>query len=343
MDLFPRLLGNERTKNRIGTAIATGKAPHAFLIDGECGSGKFTLALEIAAALNCESAHSSLPCGRCNTCRRIYEHSYLDVKVLSKDEDKATIGVSEIKEFRQDMFLSATEAKTKVYIIKDAQLMTPEAQNALLIVLEEPPKNVVIILLASGTDRILTTIKSRAQYIPMQRFSKSEAKEHLKLLSHDAERLERVDSDKLEVILTVSGGVLGKALSLLDPIRARDAEEDRGDVMEFIAALDQRVGYLKLYNAISALPTKRHELSYALEGIMNALCDIVTAKKDDAIGTLFFKDTDEAIKAGEGMSIGFALSVYDLLLKAHEDLSKNAGVAPLLSSLASSIKLLGKR
>ena len=343
MEFFPRVLGNERTKNRIGTAIKTGRAPHAFLIDGERGSGKLTLALDIAASLNCEEAKDTLPCCRCNTCRRIYEGSYLDVKVLAKSEDKATIGVSEIKEFRQDMFLSSTEAHTKVYIIKDAERMTPEAQNALLIVLEEPPKNVVIILLCCGTDRILTTIKSRTQYIPMQRFNKSELENHLKSISEEAVKLSRTDREKFGVILTVSDGVIGTALSLLDPARERAAEEDRADIIEFISALDSRAGYLKLYNAVSALPTKRAELSDALEMIMCALSDIIVTKRDENANTIFFVSADEAIKAGEYMSLGFVLSVYDIVLKTHDDLSKNAGVSALMTTFMSKIKLLGKR
>ena len=343
MEFFPRVLGNERTKNRIGTVIRSGRFPHAFLIDGDHGSGKMTLALEIAAALNCEAAEASLPCSVCNTCRRIYEGNYLDVKVLAKGEDKATIGVSEIKEFRQDMFLSSTEAHSKVYIIKDAHKMTPEAQNALLIVLEEPPKNVVIILLACGTDRILTTIKSRTQYVAMERFAKAELEEHLKSVSDEAKRLSRLDREKLDVVLTVSDGVLGTALSMLDPERSRAAEEQRSDVIEFISALDSRAGYLKLYNSVSHLPTKRQELTEALELIMNALRDIIATKRDENADTLFFVSAEEAIRIGEGMSFGFVLSVYDLLLETHDALSKNAGVSALLTTLTSKIKLLGKR
>ena len=164
---FPSIFGNSFHKNRIATAILEGRLPHALLIDGPGGSGKRLFALEIASALNCECANDDtrpLPCGRCNSCRRIKEGSFTDVKVLSRSDQKATIGVKEIKDFRADMYLSATESKYKIYIIDEAEKMTTEAQNALLIILEEPPKNVVILLLASGTDSILTTIKSRTSY-----------------------------------------------------------------------------------------------------------------------------------------------------------------------------------
>ncbi|MBO5879799.1 MAG: hypothetical protein J6Q68_04545, partial [Clostridia bacterium] len=94
--IFPKLYKNARIKERLGIALTSEKENHAYLIVGPEGSGKMTLALEICAALNCENKHdalSPLPCGRCNTCRRIYDGSYTDVKFLQKENSKATIGV----------------------------------------------------------------------------------------------------------------------------------------------------------------------------------------------------------------------------------------------------------
>ena len=81
---------------------------------GENGSGKTTLATEIAAAVNCENSSNRsapLPCGRCASCRRIYEGNFPDLKFLKKKREKATLGVEEVKDFREDMFLSSTEAE----------------------------------------------------------------------------------------------------------------------------------------------------------------------------------------------------------------------------------------
>ena len=136
---FTRLHGNDTVKKRLGAAILSESLNHALLIAGPDGSGKNTLATEIAAALNCEKKGdqvSPLPCGTCNTCRRIYEENYTDIKRLKRDSSKATIGVEELRLFREDMFLSATESDYKIYIIEDADKMTPNAQNALLKVLE---------------------------------------------------------------------------------------------------------------------------------------------------------------------------------------------------------------
>ena len=212
---FPTLHGNEGSRARIGALIESGRIPHAFLIDGPRGSGKLTYAKLIASALNCVGESSEiLPCGVCNNCRRILEDGHVDVKILQKDKDKATLGVNEVKEFRNDMFMSATESDYKIYIIRDAERLTPEAQNSLLIVLEEPPKNVVIMLLASGTDSILTTIKSRTQYVTTSRFTPDELSEYLDKTSADARSLAFRDPDGYRALLvSADGKPLTKPLS----------------------------------------------------------------------------------------------------------------------------------
>ena len=139
---FQRLLGNRETALRLSDAIASGTLPHALLLVGPRGSGKHTLATEIAAAANCErkGVSDSLPCGVCSSCKRIYDRNFPDVSYLERASGKATIGVDELREFREDMFLSSTESEFKFYIIEEGDLLTPAAQNALLKVLEEPPK-----------------------------------------------------------------------------------------------------------------------------------------------------------------------------------------------------------
>ena len=229
---FPRLIGNGETKERLGRAIESGTLPHAFLIGGPSGSGKSTLATEIAAALNCSEKHSSatLPCGKCNNCRRIYDGNFPDVKVLAKKKDKATLGVEAVKDFREDMFLSSTESENKIYIIDDAESMTPEAQNSLLKVLEEPPKSVNIILLAKECDRILTTIKSRTQYIPMSRFDEGELANQLLKDSAEARAINALDPTRFMGLVMSADGRLGLAKDLMNKRLSEQSEEERYEI-----------------------------------------------------------------------------------------------------------------
>ena len=338
---FPRLIGNEETKHRLGKAIDSGTMPHAFLIGGPSGSGKSTLALEIAAALNCEgrSTGDTLPCGRCNQCRRIYDGNYPDVKILSKKSDRATLGVDSIKDFRDDMFLSATESENKIYIIDDAECMTTEAQNALLKVLEEPPKSVSIILLAKECDRILTTIKSRTQYIAMSRFEDGEIEKWLISESADARGMKVADPIKFAGLIMSADGRLGLAKKLLTKRLSDENEQERADIIRLLCAMGQKGSYADIYSAVSHFPTKRVELQLVLERLMNALRDLIVIKYDERARTVFFPDPTEAVRQCGDIPSKRLVAFYDAVNEAHELCIRNANVQNLIANLTSKIKM----
>ena len=338
---FSGLLGNEDTKARVGRAIESGTVPHAFLIGGPSGSGKSVLATEIAAAVNCEAKghlESELPCRKCESCRRIFEGNYPDVKILAKPKDKASLGVDPVKDFREDMFLSSTESEHKIYIIDDAESMTTEAQNALLKVLEEPPKSVMIIMLAKEGDRILTTIKSRAQYIAMTRFDDDELAKILLSESAEARSIKVQSEDRFISLIKSADGRLGLAKRLLNKKQSEDAEEDRADIIRLISAIGQKASYADIYAAVSHFPTKRADLSITLERVMIALRDLLVIEYDDKAKTLFFSSADEARRSCPGVSAKRIISVYDAIDEAHELCARNANISNLLCSLCSNIK-----
>ncbi len=339
---FPRLLGNEETRSRIGRAIEAGTVPHAFLIGGPSGSGKSTLALEMAAALNCERKDdktSPLPCGACSACRRIYDGNYPDVKLLSKKKDKATLGVEPVKDFREDMFLSSTESEHKIYIIDDAESMTPEAQNALLKVLEEPPEAVSIFLLAKECDRILTTIKSRAQYIAMARFEDKALESWLLDESAEARTLRATDKAKFAGLVMSADGRLGLAKQLVSKRLLDESEEERGEIIDLIKAAGQKPSYAGIYSALSRFPTKRVELSMSLERLMSAVRDLLVIKYDEGAGTVFFPSAAEAVRLCGDISAKRLVGIYDAVSDAHEKCARNANVSNLISSLCSNIRM----
>ena len=339
---FPNIFGNDFHKNRIANAILEERLPHALLIDGPVGSGKRTFARDIACALNCEcrgDGTRSLPCGRCNSCRRISEGSFTDVKVLKRTDGKATIGEKEIKDFRADMYLSATESGYKIYIIDEAEKMTTEAQNALLIILEEPPKNVVIMLLASGTDSILTTIKSRTQYVAMSRFTADELSQYLESVSPDARSLAFRDTEAYRAMLVSSDGRIGRALELLNPVKRAENEEQREEIMTLIRVLGKKVPYTQLYSAVTSLPQKRVEFSEALERLICALGDLIAAKRSDSFAPSFFPDVSSAKEAGEGIAQQRLLKIYDIVIDTYRECEKNANVTLAVANMASMIKM----
>lgn len=334
---FTRLYGNGKVKMRLGEAILSKRQNHALLIAGPDGSGKNTLAIEIAAALNCENKSANerpLPCGTCNTCRRIYEGNYTDVKRLRRESSKATIGVEELRVFREDMFLSSTESEHKIYIIEEADRMTANAQNALLKVLEEPPRSVMIIMLCEESDKILTTIKSRAQLIPMQRFMPSEILDYLT----SAKLVNISDSRRVEEDIMSADGRIGRALEILES--PEEVEADRRLALSVISALKPSAPYLELYTAVMALPQKRVELSAALEEISLALSDLIKVKFSESAVLTFFGNRDDALSVAEGLSAKKLLAVYDAVRDAADDNAKNANISALITCLGAKIKLI---
>ena len=328
---FSGLFGNEPLKKRIGGAIMRGTAAHAFLISGPEGSGKMTLAKEMAAAFNCEcrdDGASALPCHSCNTCRRIFEGGFTDVKTLSKPKDKATIGVGEIRYFREDMFLSATESDYKIYIIDDAERMTPNAQNALLKVLEEPPNNVVIILLSASLDAILTTIKSRTQLASMQHFTEDELEEYFGNSANGKREL-----------LMAANGCIGRAKTLLGE-GADDVRAMRGVTMKIISAIKPRAPYSALYTAIKELPTKKDELKDSLESVMSAIRDLLLLKHDKDAPLVFFTSREEGLAIASEIPAKRIAAIYDVIRDSIDDLSKNVNAGAVTTCLGARIKLI---
>ncbi len=335
--IFTRLYGNGDIKTRLGSAVLSGRQNHALLICGPRGSGKHTLTREIAAALNCENRDNesfALPCALCNTCRRIYEDNFPDIKRLSRDASKATIGVEELRLFREDMFLSATESSYKIYVIEEADRLTPNAQNALLKVLEEPPKNVVIILLSEESDKILTTVKSRAQLVTMQRFTGEEIEKYLSGTSLGAS----IDASRLAEDVMSADGRIGRAVEIIKS--PEKTEESRKITLDIIRALRTGAPYSELYSAIAELPAKRAELADAISEILLAISDLVKIKLSADAPLSFFAKREYGENISEGIAPKKLFSAYDALMSAAEDNSKNANISALISALGAKIKLI---
>jgi DNA polymerase-3 subunit delta' len=236
------------------------------------------------------------------------------------------------------MFLSSTESDYKIYVIDDAESMTTEAQNALLKVLEEPPKSVMIIMLAKECDRILTTIKSRAQYIAMGRFDDEKLAEILLSESAEARSLKAQGEENFLSLIKSADGRLGLAKRLVNKKQANDIEEGRADTIRLISAIGQKTTYSGIYSALSHFPTKRAELSIALEQVMIALRDLIVLNYNENAKTLFFSGAEEAKRLCPNISTERLISVYDAISDAHELCAQNANVQNLISSLCSNIR-----
>ena len=203
--LFDTLLGNDRLKENLITAIARRRISHFYLISGPQGSGKRTLAKLLSAAILCKDA--TAPCGMCHVCRKVMEGNHPDV-ITVDDPDHKNVAVKIVRAARDDVYIRPNESDHKIYIFP--QELGIEGQNALLKILEEPPSYGVFLLLTDNPERLLPTIRSRCTELALKSLPADLLK---KMLTAD---FPEASSDALMAAIARSGGYLGQARALLE-------------------------------------------------------------------------------------------------------------------------------
>ncbi len=169
------VIGHEKVLGALARAIRQGRTSHAYLVTGPAHVGKMAVATVLAQHLNCLG--DKTPCGSCQQCMRVHRRVHTDVTVVPVDvegvlhEDgkpRTMITIEQARTVSHEAALRPFEGRHKVFIFEDADRLTEEASNALLKTLEEPPEQVVLVLLASGEEAVLPTISSRCQVLSLR-------------------------------------------------------------------------------------------------------------------------------------------------------------------------------
>lgn len=177
--MLDRFVGNYDLKSTVKSAVKSGRFPHAFIIEGEQGSGRYTFAKMLASAAICQSDEA--PCGKCRACTLTENEGHCDV--LTYAPDGATFKIDTVRHIRENAFIYPLEAKRKVNILRDADKMNEQAQNALLKILEEPPEFMVFILLCRNASSLLSTVRSRCVTLSVKAPEYDDAFDFIKLKS----------------------------------------------------------------------------------------------------------------------------------------------------------------
>lgn len=158
--MFDNVKATDGFKNSIVVAINSGRLSHAIILEGSDDESRFSAATDIASALMCES--ESKPCGVCSHCVKCEKGIHPDLHIVEKEADSTMIKVDAIRNLKAKALLFPNESKKSVFIIRQANLMNPQAQNALLKIFEEPAAHLCIILTCPSKSAFLDTIISRA-------------------------------------------------------------------------------------------------------------------------------------------------------------------------------------
>ena len=314
---FPAIRQNNNLRKRLVDEIVEGRFPHAYIIAGDVGSGKKTLALNIAAALACNDK-SSIPCGTCDTCQKILNKFSPDVLFIKKDSDKKEFTVNLIREIKENLFIAPNELDKRVYIIEDAETMNLNAQNAFLKMLEEPPSYVVFLLLCSNTENLLDTIKSRAPILYTEHISNEEIKDFLINHSAGAKEIAQASPQKLDTIIQTANGSIGRALSICE--NSDKHIETRTLVESFLSKwTSPSLSELDLF-CDTITPDSEAVVAF-LDTLSLALRDIAIAKYDEECIFLFFNCYQDAENFISRITAAKALKLIDTADKLKEKIN----------------------
>lgn len=158
--MFENLKVTESFRASVGFALSSGKLSHALILEGSDDETRFEAAKEIASALMCQS--DTPPCKVCSHCIKCEKLIHPDLHILEKEKDSTMIKVDAVRSLKNKALLYPNEAKKSVFIIRQANLMNPQAQNALLKIFEEPAPHLCFILTCPSKSAFLDTIISRA-------------------------------------------------------------------------------------------------------------------------------------------------------------------------------------
>lgn len=327
MGSFKDVVGHKDILKYISSAVENNRVSHAYILNGERGSGKRMLANLFATTLLCESGNSE-PCGKCHSCRQAESGNHPDI-IRVTHEKPNSISVDDIRtQVNNTVDIKPYQGPYKVYIIPQADLMTPQAQNAILKTIEEPPAYAVFLLLTENAEMLLPTINSRCVMLKLRNIKDTLIRKYL------MENLEIPDY-KADMCTAFAQGNVGRAIMLANSEHFNEIREEAVQLLKHIHDMELS----EIVAVVKNISVYKLEITDYLDIIMIWYRDVLLYKATKEIDKVVFKDQLQSIKeqARKSSYEGIEL-ILESLEKAKARLKANVNFDLVMELLFLTIK-----
>lgn len=278
MPQFKDIRGHQQIIRHLQNAINLNKVSHAYIFNGEEGSGKNILASTFAMALQCDRKEAE-PCLECRSCRQAENRNQPDIIRITHEKPNS-IGVEDIRvQLNADIMIKPYSSPYKIYIIDEAEKLTVQAQNALLKTIEEPPAYAVIMLLTTNADEFLPTILSRCVSLNLKTVEDADIKKYL------MEELQIPDY-QADLCTAFAQGNMGKAIKLASAENFNQIKEETVQLLKYINEME----ISEIVEAIKKISAHKLDVQDYFDLIMIWYRDVLLFKATSDVDSLIFKD-----------------------------------------------------
>ena len=329
MSSFKDVVGHKNIIKYISSAVQADAVSHAYILNGERGSGKRLLANLFAMSLQCQNREEDgEACGKCQSCKQAQNGNQPDIIKVTHEKPN-TISVDDIRtQVNNDIVIKPYSSKYKIYIIPEADLMSAQAQNALLKTIEEPPEYAVIMLLTENAEALLPTIRSRCVMMKLRNIKDQLVKKYLMEHLH-------VPDYQAEICVAFAQGNMGKAIMLATSEYFNEIKEE---VVHLLRNIDE-MNVSELMDAVKKCMTYKMEINDYLDMIAIWYRDVLIYKATKNVDRVVFSDQLRYIKARASKSSYEGIeNILDAIEKAKARLKANVNFELTMELLLLTIK-----